>query len=376
MKTDKIKVYVLEFVLLAILSFTLFVSNMYNRTTLAVLLILMSAATCFLLKKRKVESIHYRKVITLLIIFSIIYLIAFYLMGMYFGFYRATITFSTQTLMKYIVPTAIIIITSEIIRSVLLAQNTKFTKAITLAITVLIDLIIYVDIYSMNTFDQVVEVIGFSFFASVACNLLYNYIAARYGVIGNIVYRLITVLYVYIIPYTPNVYIFFRSILRMVYPYIIYQVLEYTFAVNNTIEAAEDKRNNVISKVVLGFITLVLAMLISCQFKFGLLVIGSGSMTGTINKGDAVFYERFDGDEDIEVGEVVIFKQEDRKIVHRIVDKKTVNGEIRYITKGDANGQNDDGYITNEDVLGVSKFRILYIGYPSIWIRDMYANQK
>ena len=117
-------------------------------------------------------------------------------------------------------------------------------------------------------------------------------------------------------------------------------------------------------------------MLISCQFKYGILVIGSGSMTGTLNKGDAVFYERFDGDKEIDVGDVIIFKQNDKKIVHRVVDKKTVNGEIRYTTKGDANGQNDDDYITNNDVVGVSKFRILYIGYPSIWIRDMYSNQK
>ena len=34
-------------------------------------------------------------------------------------------------------------------------------------------------------------------------------------------------------------------------------------------------------------------MLISCKFKFGVLVIGSGSMTGTINKGDIVLYETY-----------------------------------------------------------------------------------
>lgn len=376
MKTDKIKVYVLEFILLAILSFTLFVSNMFIRENIAIVLVIACLVISYFLKKRKTESIHYRKVITLLVIFSVIYLIAFYLMGMFFGFVNATVKFSIDTIFKYIIPMAIIIVASEGIRRVLISQNTKFSKAITLVIMVLIDLIIYADIYNMKTFDKFAEIIGFVFFASVACNLLYNYIAVRYGILGNIIYRLITVLYVYFIPVIPNVHVFFRSILRMVYPYVIYQILEYTFTVNKSIEAEEDKRKNIISKVVLGFITLVLAMLISCQFKYGILVIGSGSMTGTINKGDAVFYERYDRDKDIEESDVIIFRKNDKRIVHRVVDIKTVNGEKRYITKGDANTQNDDSYITDEDIMGVTKFKILYIGYPSIWVREMFVNKN
>ena len=35
-------------------------------------------------------------------------------------------------------------------------------------------------------------------------------------------------------------------------------------------------------------------MLISCQFKYRVLVIGSESMTGSINRGDVVFIERYD----------------------------------------------------------------------------------
>ena len=240
---------------------------------------------------------------------------------------------------------------------------------------VLIDLIIYTDIYSkINTYDKFVEVIGFTLFASIACNLLYNYNSSRYGMTGNIVYRLITVLYVYIIPYIPNVYIFFRSILRMLYPYIIYQVLEYTFAQNNMIVAFEDKKKSIISKIILAVITIILAMLISCQFKYGILVVGSGSMTGSINKGDAIFYERYDKQKyEIEVGQVIVFTQNNRKIVHRVVDKRIVNSEAQYTTKGDANQKEDNGYITDKDIFGVCKFKMVYVGYPSIWIRDIFS---
>lgn len=374
MKKDKLKVYALEFILLTILSFTLFVSNIYNRTILAVLLAICSGVTYSFIKKRKIESVDSKKVTILLTIFAVIYLIGFYLMGLYFGYYKATITFNIWAIKNYIIPIAIIIISSEVMRNVLLAQNTKFTKTITFIIMVMIDLIIYTDIYSMNTFEKIVEVVGFTFFASVACNLLYNYISSRYGIKGNIIYRLITVLYVYIIPYIPNVYIFFRSILRMAYPYIIYQVLEYTFSKNSIVVAMEDKRKNIISKIVLGITTIIVAMLISCQFKYGILVIGSGSMTGAINKGDAVLFEKHNEQEEIEIGQVIIFNKDELQIVHRVVDIKKVNGETRYTTKGDANEKNDEGYITGEDIEGVCKFRIPYIGYPSIWVRDIFEN--
>ena len=373
MKIDQIKVYILEFILLAILSFALFVSNIFDKITVSILLTICAVVASFIIKKRKVESIHAKKVTTLLIIFAIIYLVAFYLLGLYFGYYKSTFTFSLTTILSYILPMSLIIISSETLRNILLAQNTKHSNVITFIIMVLSDIIIYYNIYDMTSYDKMLEIIGFTLFASIACNLLYNYISNRYGIIGNILYRLITVLYIYIIPYIPNVFIFFRSILRMIYPYIIYQLLDYTFAKNNMIVAAEDKRKNVMSKVILATVTIIMAMLISCQFEYGILVIGSGSMTGAINKGDAVFYEQYDGHEEIEIGQVIIFDQDERKIVHRVVDIKKVNGETRYTTKGDANQEHDDGYITNEDIFGISKFRIAYIGYPSIWIRDIFS---
>ena len=376
MKIDKIKIYFIELILLTILSFALFVSNMYDRIFLAVVLSICAIATWIFIKKRKVESVHTKKVILVLGFLSVIYLMAFYLMGLYFGYYKAPVTFGTKTALNYIIPIGIIIIASEVIRSVLIVQNTKFSKVITFIIMVLVDIVIYTDIYSMtNSYDKFIEIIGCTLFASIACNLLYNYISIRYGITGNIMYRLVTVLYVYIIPYIPNVYIFFRAILRMLYPYIIYQVLEYTFAKNNMIVAYEDKRKNFISKVALSIIAITFAMLISCQFEYGILVIGSGSMTGTINKGDAIFYESYDRQEDvINEGQIIVFNQDDRKIVHRVIDLKRVNDEIRYTTKGDANQKEDDGYITDEDIFGICKSKIPYIGYPSIWIRDMFSN--
>jgi hypothetical protein len=113
---------------------------------------------------------------------------------------------------------------------------------------VLVDLVIYTGVYDITQFNDFVAVIGFVLFASVSCNLLYNYISVRYGKVGIIAYRLITVLYVYLIPVIPNMYIYFRSFLRMIYPYIIYLILEHTysksdFVVSYSERNCEDPKN-------------------------------------------------------------------------------------------------------------------------------------
>lgn len=281
--------------------------------------------------------------------------------------------FSGWSIINYIIPIAVIIISSEKIRKVLVAQNTKPTKIIVFIIMVLIDLIVYANVYQINQFDAFVEIVGFTLFASISCNLMYNYVSSRYGSLPVIIYRLITVLYVYFIPYIPNVYMFFRSILRTIYPYIIYQLLEYTYPSKKISIAYKDKAKAMISKIVVCIITIGIAMLISCEFKYGILMIGSGSMTGTINKGDAIVFEKYDGKE-VEEGQIVLFNDGSIQVVHRVIEVKTVNGIDRYITKGDANTEKDEGYITKNEIAGLYKFKIKYMGYPSLWLRDVFSN--
>lgn len=373
MKKDKFMVYALEVLLILILVFALLVSNIFTRVGLAIVLTVYMLVVYNLLKKRSILSIYHTQVMLLMLGFSVIYLIGFYLMGIYFGFYKALITFNFRTLCFYIIPIAMTIISSEVIRSVFLSQKAKFSKTLTFISMVLVDLIVYTNVYDITTLNGFLTIVGFILFASMVCNLLYNYICSRFGYKPVILYRLITVLYVYFIPIIPDVYMFFRSFLRMLYPYIIYLVLENTYSKSNLAVAYKDKRKSIITMTVMIIITALFTMLISCKFRFGVLVIGSGSMTGALNKGDAVIFESYK-EQEIEVGEVLIFDKNGIRTVHRVIEIKRVNDENRYFTKGDANLNIDEGYITDKQVVGISKLRIKYIGYPSIWVRDIFSD--
>ena len=382
MKKNIVKLYILELLLMIILFVALLVSNKINYIILALILIAYSIIVVLNFKKKKILSTYKKQVNLLMIGLALIYLGVFYLLGLFvYNFSASPTIFGFKSLYRYIIPLAIIIFSTEVIRYSLLSQDAKIrifkvnvdlSKIITFINMVLVDLVIYTGVYDITNFNEFLTVVGFILFASVSCNLFYNYVSTRYGKFGIIAYRLITVLYVYLIPVIPNMYIYFRSFLRMIYPYLLYLILEHTYSKTDFAVSYNDRKKNILSITGLIVIMALITMLISCQFRYGILVIGSESMTGAINKGDAVVFESYDN-QTIEKDQVIIFDKGNIRLVHRVIDIKNVNGQLRYYTKGDANKEIDTGYVTKKDIIGISKFRVVYIGYPTIWVKELFS---
>ena len=172
-------------------------------------------------------------------------------------------------------------------------------------------------------------------------------------------------------PIVPDIYIFFQSFLRMIFPYGIYIMMEKLYAQSDKTIFYVERRRSILDNTIFFTLMVLFIMLISCQFYYGILVIGSRSMAGSINKGDAVVFEKYEG-QSIPLGQVIIFEKDGMRTVHRVIDKAIVNGEKRYYTKGDANKKMDSSYITDDEIDGLVLFRIKYIGYPTLWVRELF----
>ena len=135
------------------------------------------------------------------------------------------------------------------------------------------------------------------------------------------------------------------------------------------------KKLSVIGTVIVIILIISGIMLISCQFRFGAIVIATESMTGEINKGDMIIYERYDG-QTIKEGQVIVFQKNQNNIVHRVVEIEHIGGEVRYITKGDANDGVDLGYITDKDIVGLTDMKVAYIGFPTLWLRELLPSSN
>ena len=373
MNSEKIRLYLIELALVIFLLLAMVFSNIFTRQVIAIVLLVFMAISIKFIKNDKLEPINKKQIIILLTSIAVIYVALIYILGIFTGFYNATVKLSLWSIINYIIPYIVIIISSEIIRKNILLKEDKKSKEIILISMVILHVILYTNIYNLKTVKDYFTLVTFIVFSSIANNILYNYIVIKYKNIKAIIaYRLITTLYMYVIPIVPNIYIFFESIIKLIVPYIIYVILEALYVRNKPIISRTQKRSEKIISIILCIIVAIIILLISCRFKYGVLVIGSESMTGTLNKGDIIIYEKYDEKEEIKTGDIVIYKIEDIQIVHRVTDQKNLGEEIRYYTKGDANVQEDDGYREREDIVGKVKGRIPYIGYLTLWINDMY----
>lgn len=90
--------------------------------------------------------------------------------------------------------------------------------------------------------------------------------------------------------------------------------------------------------------------------------IQSGSMEPILETGSLIFTMK---PKDIKIGDIITFQKWDIPVTHRVVDIQ--NG--MYVTKGDANGKEDQGGILEKELLGKvlklpgDRYCIPYMGY-------------
>lgn len=208
--------------------------------------------------------------------------------------------------------------------------------------------------------------------SSITKNIFLSYSTYKTDYKIPIIYTLYMELPIYIIPIFPNLgdYVdtMIRFLLPLIFVYITYRELVKEKVDHLRIRNESKIRGNI--RFVAFAIFVVLFISITCGwFKYYTLTIGSGSMTPNINKGDMIIVEKLSKQEieDLKVGEILVFKYDQKTIVHRIVE---INNDMFY-TKGDANNKRDDYAVKSTDIIGTTKLRIRIIGYPVVWLNEL-----
>ena len=371
--TDKRLVRIINASSLAILIICMFLPGEYSgRITAAVAFLPITAATLILVKKRAVLSLYRRQILFLMSVMGIVYLILYYLSGLAFGFVKNIYTISPEVIFLFVLPTTVIIIASELVRAVMIAQEDKPSYALSYIFCVIAEVIIYYDVTEVHSFAGFMDLLGIALLPAIISGVLYHYLAKRYGAAPNIAFRLLTTLYYYLFPYIPGMADSLFALANLIIPVIIYIFFDSLYDRKRRYALGKKSRLAVPLTVIVATIMVSVMLLISNQFRYGALVIATDSMTGELNKGDIVIFEQRKG-QMYEEGQVIIFKSSETLIVHRIVKIENINGALRYYTKGDFNEDVDPGFITESDVVGSARAKLPYFGYPTVWLREIFT---
>jgi len=120
----------------------------------------------------------------------------------------------------------------------------------------------------------------------------------------------------------------------------------------------------IISNIFFIFIGLVAIILVVSIFpvtgNYKVLIVQSGSMQPTIKTGSLIISKP---ESMYEVGDIITFRYGKTTITHRVYEKKEIDNQTSYVTKGDANNASDKNEISSSDIVGKVFFHMPYLGY-------------
>lgn len=325
--------------------------------------------------KNKVDKIQ------TVVIAVILYLIVYFLSGLVFGYQYSPYSHDIGKILVNIWSYIPAFICQEYVRSILVnyTSRKKYILAIVTVLFVAVELN-YTEIdKNFANMQTSFEYISSVLIPSVVKNSLFTYIATIAGFIPNIIYRSVIQIVFFITPIFPNLDWFGTALFEIITPSIVYFYMNYAqIKVEENVSRRRINRDNPLNILPIYAILIMFVGFVLGLFKNEPVAIVSNSMVPAFSRGDVVVVRKLDVDETdkLKVGDVLQYEADGRYIVHRIVKiKEDDNGAFTYITKGDNNNAPDSNPVTESQIRGVVKYVIPKIGYPSVWLNDMFSKR-
>jgi len=317
----------------------------------------------------------YDKVQTTFII-VVAYLMFNFLLGLFVGYQYNAYSMTLRGILHNTIMFMPIIIFQEYIRQVLVSYSNGKTKW--MAFITILFILISVNFNSLSSDFRNAET-GFKFLCSdliplIARNFVFTYLAYVSSCKPPIVYRILTTAASIYLPILPNINWFYTGLFGILVPIALYIVVNYSQAkLERKLSWRDEKKNRPITYVPTLIIVLLVVGFVVGFFKYQPAAIISDSMLPLFARGDMIVIEKVDEKdiENIKVGDVIKFLTENYYVIHRVhAIEQTDEGPL-FTTKGDNNNAPDSKKVKPDQIQGVYKFHVKYIGFPSVWLSEV-----
>lgn len=378
MKSNKKIIIILSFVCL-LLIINSFVNKIFNNVGICALLAICLGMCIYLFGLRRPKNRYEKDILLSIVIYVLLYYVITYLSGLIFGFNRTIYDNSFVGILSNTIPIIITIVLSEILRYVI---NIKFKDNIIVLILstvmfTLVDTTFIFNAINYGDLKSVIDNLGLFIIPSITTNIFLTYASYKFGYKVNILYRLLMEIPIYIVSLVPAFGEYIESIIYSCFPLLVFYLLYKNYNGNKNIIKVETRACANIRKIVTIIMIIFMigiVMLTSGLFKYKTIVIASGSMEPIMYRGDISIIRKLSDSEKEKLteGEIIVFKMDGKTVIHRINGIIKSGNDIFYRTKGDNNDTVDNFLVEKEDIIAVSKSIIKFIGYPSLWLSEMW----
>lgn len=374
MKKGELRLFIFEFVVIFLLFLNSFISSILNYQNMLLLLIGMMVVFKYLFGFEKANSRYNKEIIINLLIVILTCFIIYYLFGLIIGFVRTDTLTSIYGLTNFIIPFIISLVLKEILRYNLLkkGEKSKFLLVLTIILFIMLDVTFTLSNGFTGSKYSKFLFFALTFLPSISRNVTATYISKKISFIPNILWLLVVNLYSSIIPIMPNIGNYVGSLLKLLFPVIIFYSV-FAFVQNRKMNKPlrGNDEHRLLGIGLTGIFVAVVVYFSSGFFKYYAIAVATGSMEPNISIGDVVIVnQKFDLN-DINVGNIIAVRYDNKIIVHRIAKIVNNNDELYIYTKGDANESLDNYVVSKDMIIGVVNVKIPYIGLPTVWLNDL-----
>lgn len=329
-------------------------------------------------KDRIKQKTDKAQVVFIVILF---YLMIWFFLGLFLGYTPSPYSHSILGICRNVWSFFVVILFQEYIRSILV-QYTKDAKFLYVVIVILFSMF---EINFMNftanfgSGEMAFKYISSTLFPVLIRNILCTYLASVAGVLSNFAYRLPLTLANLVLPIYPNLDWFMTMLAGSILPIVIYLF----------VQSIQDKRkdreyrgrrekHSVLKNIPFYLLFFIFICFVAGFFKYAPTAIASNSMSSLIVRGDVVIIENITKEEisNLKINDIIKYRLGNHTIVHRIVKIKEEKGEKVFITKGDNNNAVDQEVVHIDQVMGIVRFKIPKIGYPTVWLSEFFDKTR
>ena len=322
---------------------------------------------------------HYLKSYVSRIVISCIMMAAIvcFALGLIVNYTYGSFSLRISNIFSNFIPLLLVSVITEVLRYVIF--HTYYRKrtpvVIFTTIVIIMNIVLVTSVSSFVGYEAIFVTICTTIMPIIATELLCSYLCYEVGLRPALIYKLCVRLYPFVLPILPNLGNFIFAVVAIVLPTTIF-LLTYNLHPTNRKDQHRipKKRNQLIITTPIIVVLLIVVALVAGIFKHQIIAIASDSMQPTFARGDAVLIEKTSPDK-IKEGDILVFKHEGIIVTHRVRQIIIENDSFIFVTQGD-NQEEIDGFTTTESqvigrVVGINK----YIGYPTVWLQDLFKTE-
>ena len=344
------------------------INTLINPINVAFFMLVTFASVHFLGYKKSKKTKHKVKINNTFIIVSSLYLITIYLIGNATGYIKNPFNIANTI---YLV---LFLILSEIFRYIVLSKCTKNTNEqyIITFLYILMDTLVLSEFSPLNSLN-ILELLTILFISTIKNSLL-SYTSYKHGYQSCYLYSFIITLMPILAPIYPDLSNYITIVFMLTYSAVLFYNISKPSRKEDE-ETANTYKKSIffyLERFLLVFVVMII-FLVSGAFKYSISAVASNSMYPELKREDAIIIEKIDKKNinTLKKDMIVAFEQEGIIVTHRILSIELQSGKEYIITKGDNNSTKDIQKKTKDDIIGIVRYRIPLIGYPSVEISEI-----